>query len=172
MNDEFYYTIGVPLLVLFLVLMSSGCGGWQSIHAPIGTALVDASIGGEATLREARIEAMRTAGAAAQAEADPIPEDVSLEEQEALQERINRVVIAAVDAAAAPFECPIAAFNIFAGRVNRYARELLAALAEDREPNSSQVVLDLQLGYEGYAIAQACTDLDLPAIPALPEGWL
>jgi len=142
------------LLVLVLALLV-GCGGWQSVHAPIASSLMEASSSGETILREARVESMRSGGQAAR---DSGGDDTA--------------VRAAVEAAAAGFECPVAAFNVFAGRVHAYVRELVAALAEEREPDWSRIILDLSAALEGYRAADACTDLDLPALPALPEGWL
>lgn len=146
----------MKILLLALVgLLLIGCGSWINVHAPISGALLDASEAGETLLRDARTEAMHDAGAAVQTAGGD-----------------DTAVIAAVDAAAEPFECPIAAYNLFAAKIHRYAREVLSALSEGREPDMARVALDLEAGLGAYATAQACTDLDLPALPVLPGGWL
>lgn len=145
----------VSWLVAAVAFLLVGCGGWQSVHAPLGTAFAEASTSGEALLLEAMTEDMRSSGQAAR---DAGGDDVA--------------VIAAVDAATDRWACPRAAFNIFAGRVNAYLSELVAALGEDREPDLVRVVADLRAALEAYRAATACTDLDLPELPAIPEGWL
>ena len=139
----------LPLLALLALV---GCGGWQRVHLPIATALVEAQAQSETVIRDARTRDMREARVAAR----EAGEDVE----------------AAVRAAGARrvWTCAVAAHRAYAGAVGVYLAELVAAL-DDEEPGIvDRLVSMLGPVAEAYRAISECGDLDLPALPSAPTG--
>lgn len=139
----------LPVLALLLV----GCGGWQSVHLPIATALVSAQSESETLIRDARQRDMHEAGLRARGRGGD-----------------DDAVIAAVDAAAEAWTCAIEAHRAYSAAVGVYLRELVAALGSEEPPLLARLLSLVAPAVAAYTAIGACVDVELPALPALPGG--